>query len=120
VKTGKERTWFFDCDETGSFKNKERYHSIISELYYAVQRARIVVNYDKKNNLVAIWANKDKSTTKQCKKGETAQEVDKNFEGIHLETLLKQKWRGKSFCALGIRKWKTFLWEPQKHSMQTA
>jgi hypothetical protein len=87
VKTGKERTWFFDWDETGSFKNKERYHSIISELYYAAKGGRIIVNSDKKNNLVAIWANKDKSTTKQCKKGETAQEVGKMFEWRHLENL---------------------------------
>jgi hypothetical protein len=80
VKTGKKDTWFFDWNEATSFRNKGRSHSIISELYYAAQRARIGINYDKKNNLIAIWANEDKSTTKQCKKRETAQAVGKIFE----------------------------------------
>jgi hypothetical protein len=88
----------FDCDEGESFKNKGRSRSIISELYYSTQRARIGINYDKKNKLIAIWANEDKSTTKLCKKGEIDQTVDKLFEERYLENLLKQKCRGKSFC----------------------
>jgi ribosomal protein L14E/L6E/L27E len=60
--------WFFDWDEAGTFRNKGRSHSIISELYLTAQRERIVINYDTKNNSMAIWVNEDKSTMKQCKK----------------------------------------------------
>jgi hypothetical protein len=109
VKTEKKWTWFLDWNEAGSFRNKGRRHSIISELYSGAQRARIGINYDTKNNLKGIWANEDISTMKQCKKGETAQAVDKIFEERHLENLLKQKSRGKSFCTLRNSKVSNFF-----------
>jgi hypothetical protein len=82
---------------------------MISELYLAIQRARIGINCDKKNNVIRILANEDKSTMKQCKKGETTQEVGKIFEERHLENLLKQKCRRKSFCTLRNSKVSNFF-----------
>jgi hypothetical protein len=47
---------------------------------------------------MAIWAKEEKSDAKYCKKRETAQEVGKIFKARHYENLLKQKYRGRTFC----------------------
>jgi hypothetical protein len=70
-------------------RNKGRSHSIISELYYATNKARIGINFDKKTKLIAIWAKEDKNDVKYCKKGETAQEVGTISEMAHYENILK-------------------------------
>jgi hypothetical protein len=96
-------------------RNKGRSHSIISELYYAANKARIGINYDKRTQLMAILAKEDKNDVKYCKKGETVQEVGKIFEARHYENLLKQKCRGRTFCILGNSKISTFSLSTQKH-----
>jgi hypothetical protein len=90
-------------------RNKGRSHSIISELYYAANKARIGINFDKRTKLMAIWAKEDKNDVKYCKKGEIAQEVRKIFEARHYENLLKQKCRGRTFCTLGNSKVSNFF-----------
>jgi hypothetical protein len=96
VKTSKEGN-FFDWDEVGALRNKGRSHSIISELYYAANRARIGINYDERTKLIAVWGVEEKDNIKYCKKGETGQEVGKIFEARHYENLLKQKCKGRTF-----------------------
>jgi hypothetical protein len=100
VQTNKEGM-FFDWDEVGTLMNKGRSHSVISELYYAANKARIGINFDKKTKLIAVWDGEEKNDVKYCKKGEIAQEVGKIFEARHYENLLKQKCRGRTFCTLG-------------------
>jgi hypothetical protein len=58
---------------------------------------------------MAIWAKEDKNDVKYCKKGETAQEAGKIFEARHYENLLKQKYRGRTFCTLGNSKVSNFF-----------
>jgi hypothetical protein len=90
-------------------RNKGRSHSIISELYYATNKARIRINFDKRTKLMAIWAKEDKNDVKFCKKGETTQEVGKIFKARHYENLLNQKWRGRTFCTFRNSKVSNFL-----------
>jgi hypothetical protein len=54
VKT-KKGSLFFDWDEVGALRSKGRSRSIISELYYAANRAKIGIDYDEKTELMAIW-----------------------------------------------------------------
>jgi hypothetical protein len=63
----------------------------------------------KKTKLIAIWAREEKNDVKYCKKGEPAQEVRKIFEARHYKNILKQKCRGRTFCALGNSKVSTFF-----------
>jgi hypothetical protein len=49
AQTSKEGT-FFDWDEAGTLRNKGRNHSIISELYYAANKARIGINLIRKQS----------------------------------------------------------------------
>jgi hypothetical protein len=86
VKT-KKGNLFFDWDEVGNLRSKGRSHSIISELYYAANRVKIGINYDKRKKLVAIWKEKEENSTKYCKKEEVAQEIGKLFEARHYENL---------------------------------
>jgi hypothetical protein len=108
VKT-KKGSLFFDWDEVGILRSKGRSHSIISELYYAANRAKIGINYDEKTELMAVWEDKDENNAKYCKKGETVQEVGKLFETKHYENLLKQNCRGRTFCTLGNSKVSNFF-----------
>jgi hypothetical protein len=108
VKTNKE-SLFFDWDELGMLRNKGRSHSMISELYYAANKARTGINFDNNTSLMAVWEEDDKSNTKYYEKGETAQEVGKIFEARHYENLLKQKCRGRTFCTLGNSKVSNFF-----------
>jgi hypothetical protein len=64
----KKGSLFFDWDEVGKLRNKGRSRSIISELYYAANRAKIGINYDEHTGLTAIWEEKEESNTKYCKK----------------------------------------------------
>jgi hypothetical protein len=88
VQTSKEGC-FFDWNEVGTLRNKGRSHSIISELYYAVNKATIGINFDERTKLMAVWNVEEKDSIKYCKKEETAQEVGKIFEARHYENLLK-------------------------------
>jgi hypothetical protein len=90
-------------------RNKGRSHSIISELYYAANNARIGINFDKKTKLMAIWVKHDKNDVKYCKKAETGQEVGRKIEARHYENLLKQKRRRRAFCALDNSKVSNFF-----------
>jgi hypothetical protein len=99
VQTSKEGN-FLHWDEVGTLRNKGRSHSIISELYYGANKARIMINFDERTKLMAVWDVEEKDSIKYCKKGETAQEIGKNFEARHYENLLKQKCRGRTFCIL--------------------
>jgi Trm5-related predicted tRNA methylase len=56
VQTSKDGL-FFDWNEVEELRNKGRSHSIISELYYAANKARIEINYDKRTKLIAVWDN---------------------------------------------------------------
>jgi hypothetical protein len=82
---------------------------MISELYYAANKARIWINFDNNTSLVAIWEKDDKNNTKYCEKGETAQEVGEIFEARYYENLLKQKCRSRIFCTLGNSKVSNFF-----------
>jgi hypothetical protein len=108
VKTSKE-SMLFDWDEVAALRNKGRSHSIISELYYAANKARIGINFDKSTSLIALWEEEDKNNTRYCKKEETAQEVGKIFEVRHYENILKQKCRSRTFCTLGNSKAPNFF-----------
>jgi uncharacterized protein with NRDE domain len=108
VQTNKEGT-LFDWDEVESLRNKGRSHSIISELYYAANKARIEINFEKRIKFEAVWDGEEKNDVKYCKKGETAQEVGKIFEARHYENRLKQKCRDRTFCPLGCSKVSNFF-----------
>jgi hypothetical protein len=58
---------------------------------------------------MAILDGEEKNDVKYCKKGETVQEVGKIFEARHYENLLKQKYRGRTFCTLGNSKVPNFF-----------
>jgi hypothetical protein len=100
---------FFDWDKAAALRNKGRSHSLIWELYYAANKARIGINFDKNTGLIAIWEEENKNNAKYCKEGETAKEVGKLFEVRHYQNLLKQKCRGRTFCTYGNSKASNFF-----------
>jgi hypothetical protein len=55
---------------------------MISELFLAVNEARVGINFDEQNHATIIWSKEDKERI-TCNKGETAKKVGKIFEPRH-------------------------------------